>query len=66
MNLAARLMMAAETILCDAATYITASNLPFDFMPPLTVKGRTDPVEVFRPVEPELAGDRGQSVPKEN
>lgn len=65
-NLAARLMMAAETILCDAATYITATNLPFDFMPPLVVKGRKDPVEVFRPVEPDADSVADSVLPKSN
>lgn len=50
-NLAARLMMAAETILCDAATYMMATTLPFDQVPPLQVKGRADPVEVYRPID---------------
>ncbi len=49
-NLAARLMQAAETILCDAATYITATSLQFEILPVLHVKGRDEPVEVFRPI----------------
>jgi class 3 adenylate cyclase/tetratricopeptide (TPR) repeat protein len=54
MNLAARLMQAApDTILCDAATHRAAqSRLRFQDLPPISVKGKTAPVAVFRPVEP--------------
>jgi tetratricopeptide (TPR) repeat protein len=54
MNLAARLMQAAPgTILCDAATHRAAqSRLRFQDLPAISVKGKTAPVAVFRPVEP--------------
>jgi class 3 adenylate cyclase len=54
MNLAARLMQAApDTILCDAATHRAAlSRLRFQELPAISVKGKTTPVEVYRPVEP--------------
>jgi class 3 adenylate cyclase/tetratricopeptide (TPR) repeat protein len=53
MNLAARLMQAApDTILCDAATYRAAqSRLRFQDLPAISVKGKSAPVEVYRPVE---------------
>jgi class 3 adenylate cyclase/tetratricopeptide (TPR) repeat protein len=54
MNLAARLMQAApDTILCDAATHRAAqSRLRFQDLPAISVKGKSAPVAVFRPVEP--------------
>jgi class 3 adenylate cyclase len=54
MNLAARLMQAApDTILCDGATYRAArSCLRFLDLPAISVKGKTAPVTVYRPVEP--------------
>jgi len=63
-NLAARLMQAAPgDILCDAATYQAAqSHLAFDTLPPITVKGRTDLIPVYRPrgqvVRADLVSDR--------
>jgi class 3 adenylate cyclase/tetratricopeptide (TPR) repeat protein len=54
MNLAARLMQAApDTILCDGPTYQAArSRLRFQDLPAISVKGKTTPVAVYRPVEP--------------
>jgi class 3 adenylate cyclase/tetratricopeptide (TPR) repeat protein len=54
MNLAARLMQAApDMILCDAATYQAAhAGLQFQALPAVSVKGKTAPVMVYRPVEP--------------
>jgi class 3 adenylate cyclase/tetratricopeptide (TPR) repeat protein len=54
MNLAARLMQAAdEAILCDAATYQAAqARLRFQVLPAILVKGKADPVAVYRPIEP--------------
>lgn len=51
-NLSARLMQAAPgDILCDAATFQAARGaLAFDPLPPITVKGKTRPVEVYRPL----------------
>ena len=50
-NLAARLMQAAaDTILCDAATALAAQRaIDFEALPAITVKGRVEPVTVFRP-----------------
>jgi tetratricopeptide (TPR) repeat protein len=50
-NLAARLMQAAkDTILCDAATYQTAQRgLDFEALPAIPIKGRAEPVPVYRP-----------------
>jgi predicted ATPase/class 3 adenylate cyclase len=56
-NLAARLMqtVAAEPsggILCDEATYLSAlSGHTFEALPPVFVKGKSDPVPVYRPWE---------------
>src|SRR5206468_11615651 len=54
MNLAARLMQAAdEAILCDAATHRAAqAHLRFQALPTILVKGKADPVAVYRPIEP--------------
>ena len=60
MNLAARLMQAAgEAVLCDAATYQAAqARLRFQALPAILVKGKADPVAVYRPVEPARRSDR--------
>ena len=54
-NLAARLMQeAGDGVLCDAATAEAArSALAFETLPPVRVKGRDDPVLVYRPGRPE-------------
>lgn len=59
-NLAARLMQAASGgILCDDATFNGARHaLEFDFLPPLKVKGREEPLPVYRPLG-ELDGTPG-------
>jgi class 3 adenylate cyclase len=51
-NLAARLMQAAGPgILCDEQTVAdTSGALGFETLPPATVKGRAEPVPVFRPL----------------
>lgn len=51
-NLAARLMQAAPgDILCDAATYRGAqARFTFEVLPPLTLKGKAEPVAVYRPL----------------
>src|SRR5205823_14159760 len=51
MPLAARLMQAAaEDILCDSATFHAArSRVVFDSLPDIVVKGREDPIPIFRP-----------------
>lgn len=65
-NLAARLMQSAPVvlpdqdiaILCDTATSQAAQQrLAFDPLPPITVKGRPDPVAIFRP---RLAAEAGR------
>ena len=50
-NLAARLMQAApDDILCDETTYQIAHNrLTFEQLPAIKVKGKVDPVPVYRP-----------------
>lgn len=50
-NLAARLMVAAnEEVLCDEATYQAAQGrLRFESCPPIRVKGKTEPVAIYRP-----------------
>lgn len=50
-NMAARLMVAATTgILCDEAVYEAAqTRLNFEVLPPILVKGKTEPMAVFRP-----------------
>ncbi len=51
MNLASRLMMAAGSgILCDAPTREAAAHqVDFEELPPLALKGKAQPVPVFRP-----------------
>jgi class 3 adenylate cyclase/tetratricopeptide (TPR) repeat protein len=50
-NLAARLMQAAETVLCDAPTQQAAqARLNFETLAPITAKGKAELVAVFRPV----------------
>jgi class 3 adenylate cyclase len=50
-NLAARLMQAAADILCDEAIYEQArARVPFTALPQITVKGKAEPVTVYRPV----------------
>jgi class 3 adenylate cyclase/tetratricopeptide (TPR) repeat protein len=50
-NLAARLMGAAkEGVLCDQATYqIAQTRLMFESLPPIQVKGKSEPIPVYRP-----------------
>jgi class 3 adenylate cyclase/tetratricopeptide (TPR) repeat protein len=64
MNLAARLMQAAGGgILCDAATYQAAqARLRFQALPTILVKGKADPVVVYRPVEPARTVDGPATV----
>ena len=51
-NLAARLMQAAPgSILCETATYQAAqSEIEFEVLPAITVKGKTEPVQIYRPL----------------
>jgi class 3 adenylate cyclase/tetratricopeptide (TPR) repeat protein len=53
-NLAARLMQeAGDGVLCDRATATAArAALPFEALAPVRVKGRADPVPVYRPGRP--------------
>ncbi len=50
-NLAARLMQAApDDLLCDATTFqVAQSQLLFESLPPITVKGKAEPVALYRP-----------------
>lgn len=69
-NLAARLMQAATRaldtpggILCDLATYRAArSRRSFEELPPIRVKGKAEPVPVYRPSTPSLKTDRLQAT----
>ena len=58
-NLAARLMQAAPDdtpCVCDAATYQSArSQIAFDALPAVTVKGKAEPVPIYRPRGPQRA-----------
>lgn len=64
-NMAARLMQAAAKykgasvpILCDEATcHAAQARLVFDDLPPITVKGKSEPIAVYRPRGP--AGQDG-------
>ncbi|PRP79413.1 adenylate/guanylate cyclase [Planoprotostelium fungivorum] len=61
-NLSARLMKAAEdhkyNVLCDAATYNrTCNSWDFDTHPPVTVKGKAVPIDIYTPLR-EMKGDR--------
>ncbi len=51
-NLAARLMQAtSDDILCEEATYQAAQlNLAFEPLDPIKVKGKADPVAIYRPL----------------
>lgn len=53
-NLSARLMQAAAgSILCDAVTLKAAqSKIAWEALPPIRVKGKAEPVPVFRPLGP--------------
>jgi len=61
-NLAARLMQAAvHGILCDEAVFLAArEHLVFEALPPIQVKGRTEPIPVYRPV-----GERARALQSE-
>jgi class 3 adenylate cyclase/tetratricopeptide (TPR) repeat protein len=50
-NLAARLMQAAkQDLLCDQATMqLAAGRFAFEALPPISVKGKAEPVTLFRP-----------------
>lgn len=62
-NLAARLMQAApDTILCSAATYqASQSGIIFEELPAITVKGKSEPVRVYRPTGERKTAVRPQS-----
>ncbi|HLF91668.1 MAG TPA: AAA family ATPase, partial [Anaerolineales bacterium] len=56
-NLAARLMQAAlqnaapNDILCNTETYHAVKDqIAFEILPPITVKGKTEPVPIYRPL----------------
>src|SRR6266540_2885470 len=55
-NLSARLMQLAsqtpvDDILCDQTTYHAAmARLPFEILPPVTIKGKADLVALYRPI----------------
>src|SRR6185436_3598395 len=59
-NLAARLMQAAAGgILCDAVTYQAAqTELAFDSLPAITVKGKAEPIAIYHPHAETTAASR--------
>ncbi len=63
-NLAARLMQAAPAdILCDAATFQAARNtMEFEPLPAITVKGKSEPVAVYRPLGQKESAHRHQTI----
>jgi class 3 adenylate cyclase/tetratricopeptide (TPR) repeat protein len=65
-NLSARLMVAApDSILCDEATYHMArSRLGFETLPHMTVKGKKDPIAVYRPLSPAEAAAKHTTQPE--
>jgi class 3 adenylate cyclase/tetratricopeptide (TPR) repeat protein len=64
-NLAARLMQeAGDGVLCDRATATAArAGLAFEALPAVRVKGRSEPVPVYRPGRP-AAGGGPEPVPR--
>lgn len=57
-NLAARLMMTANDILCDEVIYQAAQSVwDFEALPPLAVKGKAQPVAVYRPIRLKPSGE---------
>ena len=57
-NLAARLMMTADDILCDEVIYQAAQSVwDFEALPPLAVKGKAQPVAVYRPIRLKPSGE---------
>jgi len=67
-NLSARLMKAAEdhkySLLCDLATYNrTSHSWVFESHPPVTVKGKAVPIDIYTPLK-EMKADRGKGGPK--
>lgn len=68
-NLSARLMQAADPVLCDAPTRADARHrLLFDALPSLPIKGKRSPVSVYRPVSERRrpASDDGELVGRES
>ncbi len=51
-NLAARLMQVSPgNILCENATYqATQAELDYEILPPVTVKGKAEPIQIYRPL----------------
>ena len=62
-NLAARLMQAApDTILCSAATFqASQARITFEELPAIQVKGKSEPVAVYRPTGEKQTAVRLQS-----
>jgi class 3 adenylate cyclase/tetratricopeptide (TPR) repeat protein len=59
-NLSTRLMQSAPgEIRCDATTMIAAqARLKFETLPPISVKGKTEPVAIYRPIGELTTSDR--------
>lgn len=65
-NLAARLMQAApDDILCDATTARAFDRIEYDELAPIVVKGKRDPVPVYRPQGdlPKVIRSRAERIP---
>jgi CheY-like chemotaxis protein/class 3 adenylate cyclase len=63
-NLAARLMQVASSgILCDEAIYRAAqARVTFEALPPIMVKGKTQPVAIYRPLSKTLQSAIGSRI----
>ena len=61
-NISARLMQAAlGDVLCDEATFhMTRSRIEFERLPNIMIKGKTEPVAVYRPLDAASHGRRAQ------
>ncbi len=59
-NLSARLMQKAKDgILCDQATFLGANRrMSFEPLPAVSLKGKTEPVPIFRPLRKRRPGER--------
>jgi class 3 adenylate cyclase/tetratricopeptide (TPR) repeat protein len=65
-NLAARLMQVAPgNILCETATFqATQADIEFETLPAVMVKGKAEPIPVYRPLGPRKAGMRVGARPE--
>ncbi len=63
-NLSARLMQAAQGgILCDQATFLGSNRrVDFETLPPIPLKGKSEPVPIFRPSRKRRSEERRRSL----